>query len=233
LAVVSLQSVPKAKVYGAEASVEFEVINNLNLRADATWLHARYGDNAVFVGLSVNLAGTGYNLNDDPLKVFPNRSAVAMDISGMQMARAPDFTAFAGFDYLIPMGDGGIRLAANAKYTDSYVVSNPSIWGGGPLAAYNARKALDPNALPNNDAILAPPPYADRSNDQPARQGNYVLLNASVTWTDASDHYYVRVWGNNLTDVTYRTHYNPSSKTYSPVGEPRTYGVTLGYKFGP
>lgn len=232
LAVVSLQSVPKAKVRGAEATIDYEPIDNLHVRAGATLLHARCGDGSVFVGSSVNLAGTGYNTNDDPLKVFPNRSAVAMDISGDQMARAPDFTAFAGIDYLIAKGDGGLRLAVNAKYTDSYVVTNPSLWGGEPLAAYNARKALDPDALPNNGAILAGTPYADRSDDQRARQGKYVLLNASVTWTDPTDHYYVRVWGNNLTDVTYKVHYNPSSQTYAPIGEPLTYGVSIGYKFG-
>jgi iron complex outermembrane receptor protein len=231
-AVVSLQSVPKAKVYGIEASLDYEVVENFNVRAGATWLHARYGDGAIFVGSSVNKAGTGYNTNSDPLKVLPNQSAVAMDISGMQMARAPDFTAFLGFDYLIPQGDGGIRIAANAKYTDSYVVTNPSIWGGEPLAAYNARKALNPNAMPDNGVMLAGTAFADRSNDQRARQGGYVLVNASISWADPTDHYYVRLWGNNLTDRTYRVHYNPSSQTYSPIGEPRTYGVTLGYKFG-
>ncbi|MDE2405948.1 MAG: TonB-dependent receptor [Sphingomonadales bacterium] len=231
LAVVSLQSVPKARVYGVEGSVDWEAVDDLHLRAGATWLHARYGDRAVFVGSSVNVNGVGYNVNSDPLKVFPNVSAVAMDLTGKQMARAPDFTAFVGFDYLFRKGAGGLRIAANAKYTSSYVVTNPSLWGGEPLAAYNARKALDPNALPNNSVMLAGTPYAARSNEERARQGAYVLVNASVTWTDPTDHYYLRVWGNNLTDRIYRTHYNPSSSTYSPVGEPRTYGVTAGYKF--
>ena len=27
---------------------------------------------------------------------------------------------------------GGLRFAANAKYTDSYVVTNPAIWGNAP-----------------------------------------------------------------------------------------------------
>ena len=234
VAVVSLQQVPKAEVYGIEGSLEYAPVDDFTVRAGATWLHARYGDDAVFVGSSVNVAGTGFNVNSDPLKVFPNQGAVAMDISDKQMARAPDLTAFLGLDYLIGLGGvGGVRLAANAKYTDSYVVTNPSLWGGEPLAAYNARRAVDPNALPNNNAILAGTPYADRSGDQRAVQDSYVLLNASITWSDPSDKYYVRLWGNNLSDETYRVHYNPSSSTYSPVGEPRTYGVTAGYKFWP
>jgi iron complex outermembrane receptor protein len=231
LAVVSLQAVPHAKIYGIDANFDYEVVDNLTLRAGATWLHARYGDDAVFVGTSVNPAGVGYNINSDPLKVFPNAAQTAMNISGLQMARAPDFSGFVGLDYLIPKGDGGFRFAANLKYTTSYVVTNPSIWGGEPLAAYSARLAVDPKALPDNSVRLAGTPYANRSNEERARQGAFALLNASVTWTDPTDHYYVRIWGNNLTDIKYRVHYNPSSTTYSPIGEPLTYGGTIGYKF--
>ena len=229
LAIVSLQSVPKAKVKGVEASVDYEVFDNFNLRAGATYLHARYGKGAYFVGTGVNPNVAGFNTNDDPIKTLGNKTSMGMDISGMQMARAPDFAAFLGFDYLIPQGDGGFKIAANAKYTDSYVVTNPSIWGG--WVANPTDPLYNPAKVGQNDALLAGTPYADRANKQRARQGKYVLLNASVTWTDPTDHYYVRVWGNNLTNVKYRTHYNPSSSTYSPIGEPLTYGATVGYKF--
>lgn len=231
VSLVSLQSMPRAKIKGIEGNFDFEVIDNLTIRGGATYLHARYGDGAVFVGTSINPAGVGYNTNADPLKVFPNAGQTAMDISGMQMSRAPNFSAFLGLDYKVETGAGSLRFAANVKYTDSYVVTNPSIWGGEPLAAYNARKALDPNATPNNNAQLAGTPYADRSNEQRARQGRFALINASMTWTDSSDHIYARIWGNNLTDVVYRTHYNPSTSTYAPIAEPRTFGATIGYKF--
>lgn len=233
VATVLLQQVPKAKIKGIEANFDYELFDNFTIRGGATFLHARYGKNAVFLGVGVQPAGTGYNLNSDPLRTLPNQfiPPLAQDLTGKQMARSPDFSGFLGFDYLIPQGDGGIRIAANVKYTSSYVVTNPSIWGGENLAAYNARKALDPDALPDNLASLAGTPYADRANEQRARQGAYALLNASVTWTDPSDSYFVRIWGNNLGDVKYRVHYNPSSSTYSPIGEPLTYGATLGVKF--
>jgi iron complex outermembrane receptor protein len=231
LAVVSLQSVPKAKIRGVDANFDYELIDNLTVRGGATWLHARYGDRAVFIGTSVNPSLAGFNTNSDPLRTFQNASTTAMDISGMQMVRAPDFSGFIGFDYLIPRGDGGLRFAANLKYTSSYVVTNPSIWGGEPAATYFARLATTPNTLPNNSVRLAGTPYADRSNEQRARQKAYALINASVTWTDPSDHFYVRAWGNNLGNVKYKVHYNPSSQTYAPIGEPLTYGGTIGYKF--
>jgi len=55
-------------------------------------------------------ATPGVNVNADPLKVALNRS-LRQDLPGKQMVRAPDYAAYAGFDHLIPMGDGRRRLA--------------------------------------------------------------------------------------------------------------------------
>lgn len=228
-AVVSLQAIPKAKVHGAEASFDYKVTHNLNLRGGATWLHARYGDGAVFIGTSVNVNGVGFNTNSDPIKTLPNLGTQAQNLSGLQMSRAPNLTAFFGFDFKVPNKDGGLLFAANVKYTDSYVVTNPSVWGGEPLAAYTARLAADPKALPNNSVDLAGSPYANRANEQRARQPRFATVNLSATWTHPDGHEYVRLWGNNLTNVLYRQHYNPTG--YSPIAEPLTFGGTVGYKF--
>jgi iron complex outermembrane receptor protein len=236
---VLLQNIPRATIKGVEGNIDFDVTDNFTVRAGATWLHARYGKGAFYRGTAVNPAGTPAVPNpDDPLKALPNIfiPPAWQDISGMQMVRAPDFTAFAGFEYKVPNGDGGLTFAGNAKYTSSYVVTDASIWGGETNASYLARLALDPNATPDNNQIFngagaAGTPYLDRANQQRARQSGYVLVNASVTWTDPSDSYYVRLWGNNLTDKIYKVHYRPSSRTYAPIGEPRTFGVTLGMKF--
>jgi iron complex outermembrane receptor protein len=227
---VVLQNAPKAKIYGVEANVDFEIVENLTLRAGATWLHARYGDGFYFVGPGVTPV-VGANTNADPLKTLINSASFTQNLSGLQMARAPDFTGFAGLDYNIPRGDGGIRFSANLKYTTSYAVTNPSVWGGDPT--YNANVLLNPGYVPDNTKLLAGTPYVDRANEQRFRQGAFALLNASVTWTDPTDSYYVRVWGANLTNRIYRVHYTGSATgTYSPIGEPRTYGVSVGYKFG-
>jgi iron complex outermembrane receptor protein len=236
-ALVILQNAPSASIYGAEASFDFKANDNLTLRGGASWLHARYGNNFFFTGSGVNPLGTGFLPNADPLKVFPN-ATLSQDLSGLQMARAPDFSGFLGFDFNIPNGDGGLRFSANVKYSASYVVTNPSVWGGD--ATYNARIVdADPsnNGPPVNTQIFtaagaAGAAFVSRASEQRARQGAFALVNASVTWTDPSDHYYVRVWGNNLTDVKYRTHFNPlASGTYQPIAEPLSFGGTIGYKF--
>jgi iron complex outermembrane recepter protein len=205
-----LQNAPTAKIYGLEGSFEYEPIERLTLRGGALWLHARYGDNTFYTGTGVNPATRGINTNSDPLKTYVNVTQIAQDISGLQLSRAPNFSANLGVDYLVPMGEGGVRFAVNAKYTDSYVVTNPSIWG---------------------TAAGVP---ADRQRKQRFREGKYALLNASITWTDSTDNLFVRLWGNNLTDHRYRLHYagTASFGTYSPLAEPLTYGATIGYKFG-
>jgi iron complex outermembrane receptor protein len=232
VALVILQNAPKAEIYGIDASADYEVNENFKLHAGATWLHARYGSGFYFTGSAVDVTKPAFNVAfSDPLKNFQNVTA-AQDLSHLQMARAPDFTGFVGFDYRIPKGDGGFQLAANVKYTTSYVVTNPSVWGGESTASYNARLLIDPKAAPNNSALLAGTPYVSRASEERARQGAYALVNASITWTDPTGHQYIRIWGNNLGNVTYRTHYNPlSNGTYSPIGDPLTYGGTIGYKF--
>ena len=236
-ALVVLANLPSAKIYGVEANFDFKATDNFTIRGGATFLHARYGPGSLFTGVGVNPAAVGFNTSSDPLKTFQNQS-LAQDISGTQMARAPNFAGFLGFEYNIPKGDGGIRIAANVKYTDSYVVTNPSLWGGESAATFNAKLIANPSALPDNNAAFnaagaAGTPYLNRASEQRTRQEAFALVNASVSWTDPSDHYYVRVWGNNLTNKFYRVHYNPlvGSGTYQPIGEPLSFGGTVGYKF--
>ena len=60
------------------------------------------------------------------------------------------------------------------------------------------------------------------------------LIDASVTFTDSDDKYYVRLYGKNLTDERYRTGGLNVGGIWvmSSYGPPRYYGVELGFKFG-
>jgi iron complex outermembrane recepter protein len=214
--------VHKAKSKGVEGSLEYEVFEDFNIRAGATWLHARFGRDALVDGTGVDPRTLGINANDDILKRAINASQQRQNLSGLQLPRAPDFTAYIGADYTARMGFGSLRFAANLKYTDSYVVTNPSVWCD--------PGATTPTGAPSNTAgcALVPP---ERQRQQRFREGNHALLNASITWTDPTEHFYVRVWGNNLTDHRYRLHYTGTTTgTYSPMAEPLTYGLTVGYK---
>ena len=59
------------------------------------------------------------------------------------------------------------------------------------------------------------------------------LVDASVTFTDADDRYYVRLVGNNLTDERYRTGVLSVATLWimAAYGQPRYFGVEFGTKF--
>ncbi|MFC4595664.1 TonB-dependent receptor [Sphingobium tyrosinilyticum] len=128
------------------------------------------------------------------------------DWSGQQLPRAPSFSGNIGADYTLDLLGGRLDLSANVNYTDSFVIQNPSLFGSmmGALA-----------------------------NKQRYRQRGYTLVNAQVTWTDPSDHFYVGVYGRNLTDKYYQMLYNGNAGVgdYSTPAPPREFGAKVGYKF--
>ncbi|MCX7864345.1 MAG: TonB-dependent receptor, partial [Novosphingobium sp.] len=201
-ALVTLSNARKAEIYGVEGSLDFEVMENFNIHAGFTWLHARYGNGVTFSGTGVNPAAAPGTLpNSDPLKTFRNVT-LDQNLSGLRMPRSPDFTAYLGFDYRIPNGDGGIVIAANARYTTKYIPTNPSVWGGDTRTL--AQRGDDPV---DNVLRLAGTPYADRASEQRTMIPGFAQINASVTWSDPTDTYYVRAWGKNLTNKIYCYHY--------------------------
>ena len=60
------------------------------------------------------------------------------------------------------------------------------------------------------------------------------LWNASVTYTASDDKYFVRVYGKNLSDETYKVGELPVADlwTFAYYGEPRTFGMEFGMNFG-
>ena len=60
------------------------------------------------------------------------------------------------------------------------------------------------------------------------------LWNASATFTASDDKYFVRVYGKNLSDETYKVGELPVGDlwTFAYYGEPRTFGLEVGMNFG-
>ena len=203
-----LANAPKAKIYGMEANVMFQPVDNLTVTAGATWLHARYGDGFLLAGAwGVNPSQPGLNTNADVLRTYTNVSQV-QDLSGLMMTRAPNFSGNLGMTYRVPQDEGGWDFSANARFTSSYVPSNPHVWGNAPGVPLN------------------------RQREQRFLQSGYTIVNASVTWTHPGGNYYARAWANNLTDKQFILNQNNSTfGTYTQISEPRTFGGTIGFKF--
>lgn len=185
---------PKAKIYGLDAQLAVEPLEKLNIILGATYLHARYGTFTNASGLGINATNTA-NVNQ------PNQNWTKI-----QMARAPDFSANIAVDYTVDVAQGALRLSADARYTDSNVPNNPSVFG--PLAPANMQ------------------------SKQRFREKKHALVGAEVTWTDPTDHYWVGFYGTNLTNVKTKLSFTGTGAgNYFLAGPPISYGVKAGYKF--
>ena len=187
---------PKATIKGVDGQIVATPIEKLNLTLGAAYVHARYGSFPNAVGQGTNATNT---LN-------AGFSGQTQDWTGQQMARAPDFTANFSADYSVPVATGELRLSGNVRYTTSYVVNNPSLYG--PAA---------PAAL---------------QNKQRYRQPSFTLVDGEITWYSDGERYWIGVYGKNLTNKSYRLTYNGGAfGDYSAKAPPISYGVKVGYKF--
>lgn len=191
--VILISNAKGAEVYGLDTQVTFTPVDHLTVRAGAAYLHARYSDFSNATGTGLN-ATSGLNVSGQP-----------QNWTDQEMARSPEFSGFVNVDYDIPVGFGSLLLGASANYTDSYVLSNPSLYG---------------------------PAAGALANEQRFRQDSYTLVNAQATWSDPSERYSVTVFGKNLTDKEYLMTYNGGGYgDYRSFAAPRTYGIRVGYKF--
>jgi iron complex outermembrane recepter protein len=86
------------------------------------------------------------------------------------------------------------------------------------------------NVSYEDDAVFV---YSSEAPDLDAVTDSRTLVNASVTYTDANDRYFVRAFGQNLTDKTYRIGELPVANlwTFASYGAPRTLGLEVGMLF--
>jgi iron complex outermembrane receptor protein len=206
---------PKAKVKGIEAQVVAMPFERFNITLGAAYIHARYGSFPNAIGNGFN-AVTGFNLTSQ-----------VQDWTGQQMARAPDFTANLAVDYTVPVADGELRLSGNVKYTDSYVVNNPSLWNRSSLAC----PATATTAAGTFGGACQQVP-ANLLNKQRYRQGSFTLVDGEITWFAPDQRYWVGVYGKNLTNKSYKLTFNGNVfGDYATKAPPISYGVKVGYKF--
>jgi iron complex outermembrane receptor protein len=196
-----------AKVYGWDNDIVAHPIENLTLRAGAEWLHARYSDFS-------NASGTGLCIIPGIIPACGPANVgtdvpETQNLSGQRMIRAPEFSGFAGGDYEFHNVFGGVLdAAANVSFQTSAPTENASVYGpavGDPAQANQQR-------------------YVD---------GPYALVNATLTWKDASRHYTVTLWANNLTNTKYLIVNAgvPGFGDFHTFGEPITGGFRVGYSF--
>ncbi|MBJ7437461.1 MAG: TonB-dependent receptor [Sphingopyxis sp.] len=76
--------------------------------------------------------------------------------------------------------------------------------------------------------------YYDPDNNPITVIPSYELVDGSIKFTSADEHFELSLWGKNLTKTEYRTHVfsqRDSRVAFALFGEPRTYGLTATFKY--
>jgi iron complex outermembrane receptor protein len=76
--------------------------------------------------------------------------------------------------------------------------------------------------------------YYDADNNPITVIPGYELVDGSIKFTSADEHFELSLWGKNLTKTEYRTHVfsqRDSRVAFALFGEPRTYGLTATFKY--
>ncbi|MBL0923789.1 MAG: TonB-dependent receptor [Sphingomonadaceae bacterium] len=154
-----------------------------------------------------------------------------------------------GFELEITAGPTeGLRFDAAVGYTSSKFKNVPALVGpiNGNRLPFSPEWTVSVGAeyaiplaggtlTPRVDYRLQSQVYFTAFNLPLEEQGDYGLLNARLSWTDADERFNIAVYGQNLTDTEYYTFGQNALATqgvaYNYLGRPREYGVTVGYRF--
>ena len=192
-----------------------------------------------FKDIQVTRVTTGGNVVANAAEATMKGIDIDLDISP-----TPYFNVYAAFGYL----DGKYDDYQTAVY---YIPRQPAPAGGAAtLADQDAsgnRTIFSPEMSATVGASYAVPTsigkfkldsfllFVDKQYVGPSNafiMPSYSLLNAGLGWTSDDEHFYARVWANNLLDKEYFAHvYESTTGINTIAGTPQTYGVTLGFKY--
>ena len=203
-----------AKIYGVDADLTFQVTDNLRLFGGFNWTHARYNE---FTDAIISVpypVAAGFSPSDYSYVDSQTGQTVA-NPACLGTFGAP--TAQLGGNCLLRGDASGNRLQNTPEIT-------LSLGGSLDIPTSAGTFTLAGNYY-YNDGFVA-------TADERVKQASYNTVDASLTWKEPGDTFYVRLWGKNLTDAFYRSQIsatNSGDNGYS--GAPRTYGVTVGFDY--
>ncbi len=198
----------------------------MNLAAfyyDYSNIQVRYFPPSGQIGVKNGAAAKIYGLELDATALLTNRFRITGGLTWLD----PHFGAFPNADSFVPTGTGGnAQIKVDATGNQIPFASKFTATLGGQYRApfLGGEVTADVNAL-YNDGFFT-------EVDDRRRQGDYLLLNAGLSWVAHNEAYSVSIWGKNLTNEAVLLGLDGAvhgtAASYQP---PRTYGVTLGFKF--
>jgi len=215
-----------ARIYGLEGDLTVAVTNNFHLFGGFAWTHARYKsftDAVISIPFptSSTFSTTQYSYVDS------TSGATIANTTCLGVFVPPTITTQAGRDAYYRAQTGGnclLRGDASGNRLQNTPELTLSLGGNLDVPTSIGKFSLSGNLYYNGGYVGTP----DERVVQPA----FTTLAASLTWHAPGDNLYARLWARNLTNAFYRSQIgasNSGDNGYS--GPPRTYGLSLGFKF--
>lgn len=207
--VTTVQNAAAASLHGIDVDFEWRPTTDLTFSGGATWLNSEYDS---FPGAQIFLPKTTAFTSCPAPGSGPG---ITVDAARTRAAG----TAIGG-NYSCAIDATGQNLIFAPEFsgnvTVDYDISLPN----------NARIALSGTLSYVSSYDVAPAGIF-------AEIPSFETLAASVTYHAPNDAWYIRAWGNNLTDDTHPIYISPQSLGYQYVEDkPLTYGITFGVNFG-
>jgi iron complex outermembrane receptor protein len=193
---------PGSTNYGLDADLAVKVTPELTLNASAAWLHARYKNGFTSPFWSVPIPNAFSNAN--PFFHAVGGNSVIQCASGANAVFSP-------------CNASGLRLQNTPDFTLNAGFDYTTTLGDGSLS-------LASNLYFNGGY------YDDPQNR--LKEAQYTLWDASITYSGPGNRYFAKLWGKNLADTFHTQQQNALDVGDNRVAAPpRTYGVTLGFKY--
>jgi iron complex outermembrane receptor protein len=224
-----------AEIYGLDADLIFQVTDNFRLFGGVAFNHARYNE---FTDAIISV----------PFPLSESLGAAAATFSTTQFTYIDSQTGAtiantACLGTFVPPGPGATQAGRDAFYRNRLGgncllrgdasgnrLQNTPDWTGSLGAVLDIPTdtfgtfSLTGNLYYNGGFVGTP--------DERVAQSAFTLINTSLTWRNPKDNLFIRAWANNLTNEFYRTQISATNSSDNGTsGDPRTYGVTIGFEF--
>jgi iron complex outermembrane receptor protein len=202
--VTTVENAAAARIFGLDAELTVVPTDNLTLRAAVNLLDTKYKD---YGRAQIFLPKTTAAACTAPPPAISQAQADAL-VAAPKFAGACSYALDASGLPLIfsPKMSGNIAADYTIPVGESRIVLNGSLY-------YNSGFDITPGGYFSHI-------------------GSYETLSASATWYGPDDRYFVRVWGDNLTDSSHPIYISPQAAAFQEISaRPVSYGVTVGFKF--
>jgi len=197
----TLVNIPESTITGAEFDIVAQLTDSLTLSAAVTLVDSEVDE---YVGFSV----LGTNPSD------PSNNGDSEDLSGNSLPYTPEVSYSLDLDYRTELSTGGMIFAG-----------------------INVNGQTEADAVFNGDDIALPQDRIDNGTAKSITENYFEIesfhtVGARLGYESADARWKLMLWGKNITDEYYYNAVIPSSENGARVaGRPRTYGVTVGYRY--